>query len=260
MPVEVRIEDLRHRLHVESAVCEGAKNAVNIIQSQKIDKKALQQAQNKLNESLQRISLLNLSWQRIFKNQPSSSKSSSLNDHHHHNFHHTHHYHSQYRANAGGSTQTPTSYSSYSSYQPTNVTPLSSLSSANSSAYDALMPPRAAPITGQLEVRLLGCQDLLENVPDRQKRDTTTFSIPSISLEKTPKSLNKVSGVMAAMSGSTKTYTVRGTDLSNEIMAVLRLDNNTVAQTSWKTCSQQAWDQRFSIPLDRVRIKFILFP
>jgi hypothetical protein len=35
-------------------------------------------------------------------------------------------------------------------------------------------------------------------------------------------------------------------------MAVLRLDNNTVAQTSWKSCSQQAWDQRFSIQLDRV--------
>ena len=37
-------------------------------------------------------------------------------------------------------------------------------------------------------------------------------------------------------------------------MAVLRLDNNTVAQTSWKACSQQAWDQRFTIQLDRVNI------
>jgi hypothetical protein len=36
-------------------------------------------------------------------------------------------------------------------------------------------------------------------------------------------------------------------------MAVLRLDNNTVAQTSWKQCSQQAWDQRFTIQLDRSR-------
>jgi hypothetical protein len=43
MPVEIRIEELRHRLHIESAVCEGAKNAVNIIQSSKSDKKALQQ-------------------------------------------------------------------------------------------------------------------------------------------------------------------------------------------------------------------------
>ncbi len=105
--------------------------------------------------------------------------------------------------------------------------------------------PRPAPITGQLEVRLMGCQDLLENVPDRQKRDT--FTIPG-SLDKTPKAL-KVSGVM----GGSKTYTVRGSDTSNEIMAVLRLDNNTVAQTSWKQCSQQAWDQRFTVQLDRAR-------
>jgi hypothetical protein len=39
-------------------------------------------------------------------------------------------------------------------------------------------------------------------------------------------------------------------------MAALRLDNNTVAQTNWKQCSQQAWDQRFSIELDRVCVCF----
>lgn len=36
-------------------------------------------------------------------------------------------------------------------------------------------------------------------------------------------------------------------------MAVIKLDNTTVAQTSWKLCSQQAWDQRFSIDLDKSR-------
>jgi hypothetical protein len=67
--------------------------------------------------------------------------------------------------------------------------------------------PKSAPITGQLEVRLLGCQDLLENVPDRQKRDSFTISG---GLDKTPKSL-KVSSVMS----SSKTYTVRGNDTSS---------------------------------------------
>lgn len=194
MPVEIRIEELRHRLHIESAVCEGAKNAVNILQIQKTDKKALQQAQNKINESLQRISLLNLSWQHILKSLPSKAN-----------------YEKSMYSGVNGTGEIP----------------------------------RPAPITGQLEVRLMGCQDLLENVPDRQKRDT--FTIPG-SLDKTPKAL-KVSGVM---SGS-KTYTVRGTDQSSEIMAVLRLDNNTVAQTNWKSCSQQAWDQRFTVQLDRAR-------
>lgn len=31
----------------------------------------------------------------------------------------------------------------------------------------------------------------------------------------------------------------------DEVMAVLKLDNNkVVGQTSWKPCSQSAWDQR----------------
>lgn len=36
-------------------------------------------------------------------------------------------------------------------------------------------------------------------------------------------------------------------------MAVIKLDNITVGQTSWKQTSQQAWDQRFSIDLDKSR-------
>lgn len=31
---------------------------------------------------------------------------------------------------------------------------------------------------------------------------------------------------------------------SDDIMAVIKLDNQTVGQTSWRPCSQQAWDQR----------------
>ncbi len=189
LPIEIRIEELRHRLHIESAVCEGAKNAMNILHSQKnYDRKALQQAQNKLNESLQRISLLNLSWERVLKSLPNRSN--------------------------------------YDNNKNNNLIDL----------------PRAAPITGQLEVRLMGCQDLLDLVPGRHKRDTIT--IPAAT---TPKSI-KVSST-----SSSKTYTVRGSDNSSEIMGELRLDNNIVAQTSWKVCSRQAWDQRFKIELDRSR-------
>lgn len=51
---------------------------------------------------------------------------------------------------------------------------------------------------------------------------------------------------------SSKSYSVKD-DISSDIMAVIKLDNTTVAQTSWKLCSQQAWDQRFSIDLDKSR-------
>ena len=34
---------------------------------------------------------------------------------------------------------------------------------------------------------------------------------------------------------------------------MLKLDNVEVARTNWKPCSQQAWDQRFSIQLEKSR-------
>lgn len=39
---------------------------------------------------------------------------------------------------------------------------------------------------------------------------------------------------------------------SDEISAVLKLDNTVVGQTSWKPVSNQAWDQKFTLELDRV--------
>lgn len=41
-------------------------------------------------------------------------------------------------------------------------------------------------------------------------------------------------------------------DVLGEVMAVVKLDNLQVAQTSWKSHSQQCWDHRISIELDRV--------
>ena len=34
---------------------------------------------------------------------------------------------------------------------------------------------------------------------------------------------------------------------------MLKLDNQVVASTQWKQCSQQCWDTRMMIDLDRVR-------
>lgn len=102
---------------------------------------------------------------------------------------------------------------------------------------------RCAAVTGKLEVRLMGCQDLLEEVPGRSRRDKDGNSSPG-------DLRSFVKGVTGR--SSTKSYSVKD-ETSFEIMAVIKLDNTTVAQTSWKPCSQQAWDQRFSIDLDRSR-------
>lgn len=102
---------------------------------------------------------------------------------------------------------------------------------------------RCAAVTGKLEVRLMGCQDLLEDVPGRSRRDKDNNSSPG-------DLRSFVKGVTSR--SSSKSYSVKD-DTSTEIMAVIKLDNITVGQTSWKPCSQQAWDQRFSIDLDKSR-------
>lgn len=40
---------------------------------------------------------------------------------------------------------------------------------------------------------------------------------------------------------------------TDEITAILRVDNVRTVETGYKPCSQQAWDQRYTIELDRVR-------
>jgi protein kinase N len=42
--LEERVEELRHRLRIEAAVVEGAKNVIRLLQSSRVaDKKALQE-------------------------------------------------------------------------------------------------------------------------------------------------------------------------------------------------------------------------
>ncbi|XP_011494850.1 PREDICTED: serine/threonine-protein kinase N isoform X2 [Ceratosolen solmsi marchali] len=99
---------------------------------------------------------------------------------------------------------------------------------------------RCAAVTGQLEVRLMGCQDLAEEIPGRTRREHPA----------SPDLRSFVKGVTGR--SSSKSYSVKD-ETSNDIMAVIKLDNVTVAQTNWRLCSQQAWDQRFSIELDKSR-------
>nr|CAI5862932.1 unnamed protein product [Callosobruchus analis] len=112
---------------------------------------------------------------------------------------------------------------------------------ANAQTLSHTSPMMYTTVTGTLEVRLMGCQDLLEDVPGRPKKDIDANSSPMDLrfFKKTSRS-------------SSKSYSIKE-EVSEDIMAVLKLDNNTVAQTNWRPCSQQAWDQRFSIELDKSR-------
>ncbi|XP_006816478.1 serine/threonine-protein kinase N2-like [Saccoglossus kowalevskii] len=203
-PLEFRIEELRHHMKVETAVVEGCKNVLKTLQRNKIqDKRALNEAQNKLSESSQKLDVLRLSLERrIDELMPGSPRIDELRD-----------------ELTIGNMQVRTPYSSV---------------------------PKPAALTGRLEVRVMGCQDLLETVPGRTKGQSYH---PAASPNE-GKSLLKPK---TSLRNSSKSYSIKQEDISTEISAVLKLDNIQVGQTSWKPISNQSWDQRFSVELEKSR-------
>lgn len=218
-PLEVRIEELRHRLKVECAVVEGAKNVIKLLQSARLtDKKALQEAQSNLGESSQKVDILRKSLESCRTQLPHGSPKAALLKLDLDNSH----------------SATPTIYSpTIHSYGKDGVPPAPSMIS------------KPASITGKLEVRLIGCQGLLEDVPGRSPRNKDNSSPGDLRslVRATSKGLGR---------NSSRSYSVKD-ETSNEIMAILKLDNLIVSQTTWKPCTQMAWDQRFSLDLDRSR-------
>lgn len=214
--LDERIAELRNRLRIEAAVVEGSKNAIRLLQSDKkvTDKKALQEAQMSLLESSQKLELLRISLDMRRQELPSESPAF---------------------IELGHELRSTGSSTGYVSLSGSNVSRAQFLSPA----------PMISPcvqVTGTLEVRLMGCQDLLEDVPGRSRRDPLA----------SPSDLKSFVKGVTIRNSMKYTYSIKE-DTSNEIMAVLKLDNHTVAQTSWRPCSQQAWDQRFTIKLDKSR-------
>lgn len=215
-----RIKELRHRLRIEIAVVAGARNVIKLLQAAKVpDKKALSEAQTNLSQSSQKVDLLRKSLDlcRLLL-PPNSQQAIYLKQEMDQIF-----------------SCNPSIYSpSINAVEVADISsrPVSSLLS------------KPASVTGKLEVRLIGCQGLLEDVPGRHKPNTGSTPGDLMSLVRvTSKGLTR---------SSSRSYSVKD-DTSNEIMAIIKLDNVTIAQTNWKSCSQKAWDQRFTLELDRSR-------
>ena len=216
-PLELRTEELRHRLKVECAVVDGAKNVIKLLQSSKIsDKKALLEAQNSLLESSQKVDVLRKALDMCRQQLPPGSPKSAVLK-----------------------VELDNSHSANNTIYSPTIAYSSAKESAQSSTPSTITKP--ASVTGKLEVRLIGCQGLLEDVPGRSRAN----SVSSDGL----RGLVRSKGLGRT---SSRSYSIKD-ETSNEIMAVLKLDNVTVGQTSWKGCSQKAWDQRFSLDLDRSR-------
>uniref|UniRef100_A0A8B9EVJ0 Protein kinase N1 n=1 Tax=Anser cygnoides TaxID=8845 RepID=A0A8B9EVJ0_ANSCY len=210
--VELRIEELRHHLRIEAAVAEGAKNVLKILGGSRVqDRKFLAEAQGRLQESSQKIDLLRLSLEhQLSELSPDHPKRALIKQE---------------------LVNTSSLGAQHGIIQPTSV-----------------IKPTA--LTGTLEVRLMGCQDLLENVPGRSRM---AGSSPVSGSPSDLKSLSRTRVGLGIPGRSVAGKYLRNEDLCNEVLAVLKVDNKVVGQTNWGPVNNQAWDQSFVIELDRSR-------
>uniref|UniRef100_A0A6Q2X9D9 Protein kinase C n=1 Tax=Esox lucius TaxID=8010 RepID=A0A6Q2X9D9_ESOLU len=211
--LELRVAELRHHLKIESAVAEGAKNVVKHLGGLK--------AQTRLLESCQKLDLLRLSLERRLVELPTDHPKRAVIK----------------------EELTPGTSSPSLGLQPER------LSSASSSFF------KPATLTGRLDVRLMGCQDLLESVPGRC-RVANMSSAPSSPSE--AKSLKMRTGLSGRSNVSrTNKADEPSSDVcvwsTAEICAVMKVDNRMVGRTHWRALSKDAWDQSFSIDLERSR-------
>ncbi|KHJ39956.1 kinase domain protein [Trichuris suis] len=219
--VEVLVDELLLRLRKEAAMHEGAKNMVKILTPNKnVEKRSLQDAMDSLRESQDKLDLICIALEKHCQQLPSQSPKRDC-------------------------VKTDIAHTNPSLYRNRSEESPDETSLANSSANLLLNRQCMAvslAVSGKLEVRLMGCQSLLTDIPGRTM-DGSGYSIDG-GLYNVRKS--KSVGSRASV------YKVKD-NLSDEIYAVLRVDGRKVAETEPKPLSQQAWDQRFSIDLERAR-------
>ncbi|KRY71964.1 Serine/threonine-protein kinase N2, partial [Trichinella pseudospiralis] len=238
-PTEIQVDELLHRLRKEAAMHEGAKNMVKILnQAKTVEKKSLQDALDSQLESREKLDLIRLALEKHCQQLPTHSPKRE-------------------------SVKTDIVQSNPSLYRNRTEELPDDAAAANASSQLLLNRHCAASslaVSGKLEVRLMGCQKLLVDIPGRTADSSAAASEPGFSQKKTRsvgsrantyRLKDNLSGIFIYLFIYLRQF-VHIVCLE-EIYAVLRVDGRKVAQTEPKPYSQQAWDQRFSIDLERSR-------
>ncbi|XP_070819639.1 serine/threonine-protein kinase N2-like [Chaetodon trifascialis] len=194
---DARLAELQHYMQRETDALVLAKDVVKQLEGiSSLDQKALAEAQSRVQESSQKLDLLRLSLEKCLKEnnqEPLEQPAAGVNP-----------------------SDKPSS--------PCSARPGCPLSTSPSN-----FSIRPASLTGKLEVRLLGCEDLLKPLtsPEQENHlNPTEDSSPAA--HRTDEPCAKIS-------------------------AVLRLDTRVVGRTSWAAVSRLSWDQAFCIQLERSR-------